>query len=95
MVGFLRVNQRLTKTFQSLIDNRQEICYTIGVIQLQIHPKEAIVMMNIYTYRIVFVSPVVYWTQGLYGFLMHIRYRVCFLFAWNIFLWQMYNFMHP
>ena len=64
----LMINQRLMKTFQSLIDNRPKICYTISVIKLQIQPKEAIIMMNTYIYRIVFVSPAVCWTQGLYGF---------------------------
>ena len=53
------VNQRLMKTFLRLIDNQQKICYTISVIKLQIQPKEAIVMMNTYIYRMSYVSPAV------------------------------------
>ena len=52
-------NQRLMKTFPILIDNQPKICYTISVIKLQIQPKEAIIMMNTYIYRIVFVLPAV------------------------------------
>ncbi len=50
-------NQRLTKTFLSLIDNQPKLCYTISVIKLQIQPKEAIIMMNTYIYRMSYVSP--------------------------------------
>ena len=62
------LNQRLTKTFPSLIDNQPKICYTISVIKLRIQPKEAIIMMNTYIYRIVIVSPAVCLSQGLYSF---------------------------
>ena len=53
------VNQQLTKTFPSLIDNQPKICYTISVVKLQIQPKEAIIMMNTYIYRMSYVSPAV------------------------------------
>ena len=61
-------NQRLMKTFPILIDNQPKLCYTISVIKLQIQPKEAIIMMNTYIYRMSYVSPAVCWTQGLYSF---------------------------
>ena len=53
------VNQWLIKTFVFLIDNRCEVCYTVGVIKSQIQPKEAFMMMKTYIDRIVFVSPAV------------------------------------
>ena len=53
------LNQWLTKTFPSLIDNQPKMCYTISVIKLQIQPKEAIIMMNTYIYRMSYVSPAV------------------------------------
>ena len=55
----LYINQRLTKTFPSLIDNQPKMCYTISLIKLQIQPKEAIIMMNTYIYRMSYVSPAV------------------------------------
>ena len=57
--GIFNVNQRLMKTFPSLIDNQPKMCYTISVIKLQIQPKEAIIMMNTYIYRMSYVSPAV------------------------------------
>ena len=57
--GVFNVNQQLMKTFLSLIDNQPKICYTISVIKLQIQPKEAIIMMNTYIYRMSYVSPAV------------------------------------
>lgn len=53
------VNQWLIKTFVFLIDNRCEVCYTVGVIKSQIQPKEAIIMMKIYINRMSYVSPAV------------------------------------
>ncbi len=47
------------KTSPILIDNQPKMCYTISVIKLQIQPKEAIIMMNTYIYRMSYVSPVV------------------------------------
>ena len=68
-IGFLHsgINQRLIKTFQSLIDNQVKKCYNVNVIRLQIQPKEAI-MMNTHIDRMSYVSPAVYEMQGLYGF---------------------------
>ena len=65
------VNQWLIKTFVFLIDNRCEVCYTVGVIKSQIQPKEAFMMMKTYIDRIVFVSPAVCWMSGLYTFYAH------------------------
>ena len=53
------VNQWLIKTFVFLIDNRCDVCYTVGVIKSQIQPKEAIIMMNTYINRMSYVSPAV------------------------------------
>ena len=44
------------KTFTVLIDNQQKICYNAIVILLQIQPKEAMIMMNLYLSDVIFVA---------------------------------------
>ena len=66
--GHLTINQRLTKNLPRSIDNRRKVCYNAIVIKLRIQPKEAIIMMNTYIYRMSYVSPAECLPQGLYSF---------------------------
>ena len=59
------VNQRLTKTFPSLIDNHPKICYNVTVIKLQIHAKggddyDELIFIGLSSYRLRYAERKVY-----------------------------------